>query len=65
MEFRDTNTKYKARVRSRVSNLRDSKNPTLRKAVLSGEITPERMAIMTSEVSKNVEYLNAKMKDSV
>lgn len=49
-EFNDTNSKYKTRIRSRVSNLRDSKNPTLRKAVLSKEISAERMAKMPAEV---------------
>ena len=52
-EFKDTNTKYKTRIRSRVSNLRDAKNAKLREAVLTGEITPERMARMTAEEMAN------------
>lgn len=42
--------KYKNRVRSRISNLKDVKNPNLRRTVLCGSITPERMAKMTAEV---------------
>lgn len=49
-EFRDTGNKYKMRIRSRVSNLGDLKNPGLRQNVISGHITPERIAVMTSEV---------------
>jgi len=53
-EFRDTNAKYKQRVRSRVSNLRDAKNPLLKVKVLSGQITPEKFASMPTEVPKLV-----------
>jgi transcription elongation factor S-II len=42
--------KYKNRVRSRINNLRDAKNPKLREGVLYGFIPPERIAVMTSEV---------------
>ena len=49
-EFKDTNAKYKQRVRSRVSNLRDAKNPLLKVKVLSGQITPEKFATMPTEV---------------
>ncbi|XP_020784850.1 transcription elongation factor A protein 1 [Boleophthalmus pectinirostris] len=48
-EFKNTDMKYKNRVRSRISNLKDMKNPNLRRTVLCGSITPERMAKMTSE----------------
>ncbi|ELU04705.1 hypothetical protein CAPTEDRAFT_155099 [Capitella teleta] len=48
-EFKNTEMKYKTRVRSRVANLRDSKNPKLREGVMYGFIPPERMASMTSE----------------
>lgn len=48
-EFRDTNMKYKQRVRSRVSNLRDAKNPLLKVKVLTGEISPGRFATMPTE----------------
>ncbi|XP_046856789.1 transcription elongation factor S-II-like [Xenia sp. Carnegie-2017] len=61
-EFKDTNAKYKARIRSRVSNLRDPKNEKLREAVLSGEITPERMAKMTAEEMANDEIKTLRKK---
>ncbi|XP_059118160.1 transcription elongation factor A protein 2 isoform X4 [Peromyscus eremicus] len=41
--------KYKNRVRSRISNLKDAKNPGLRRNVLCGAITPQQIAVMTSE----------------
>ncbi|XDA82401.1 hypothetical protein R6Z07F_012318 [Ovis aries] len=41
--------KYKNRVRSRLSNLKDAKNPGLRRNVLCGAITPQQIAVMTSE----------------
>ncbi|XP_016002178.1 transcription elongation factor A protein 2 [Rousettus aegyptiacus] len=50
--FRDvgnTDMKYKNRVRSRISNLKDAKNPGLRRKVLCGSITPQQIAVMTSE----------------
>ena len=43
--------KYKNRVRSRISNLKDAKTPDLRRNVLCGSITPQQIAVMTSEVS--------------
>ncbi|CAI5778451.1 elongation factor A 2 [Podarcis lilfordi] len=46
---RNPHLKYKNRVRSRISNLKDSKNPDLRKNVLCGVITAEQIAVMTSE----------------
>ncbi|NXU47716.1 TCEA2 protein, partial [Turnix velox] len=46
---KNTDMKYKNRVRSRISNLKDSKNPELKKNVLCGVITPEQIAVMTSE----------------
>ncbi|KAM6164680.1 transcription elongation factor A protein 2 [Rhynchocyon petersi] len=50
--FRDvgsTDVKYKNRVRSRISNLKDAKNPGLRRSVLCGSIAPQRIAEMTAE----------------
>ena len=41
--------KYKNRVRSRISNLKNAKNPNLRKNVLCGNIPPELFARMTAE----------------
>ncbi|KFP43324.1 Transcription elongation factor A protein 2, partial [Chlamydotis macqueenii] len=48
-DVKNTDMKYKNRVRSRISNLKDSKNPELKKNVLCGTITPEQIAVMTSE----------------
>ncbi|KAL8179686.1 UNVERIFIED_CONTAM: Transcription elongation factor A protein 2 [Gekko kuhli] len=48
-DVKNTDLKYKNRIRSRISNLKDSKNPDLRKNVLCGVITPEQIAVMTSE----------------
>lgn len=47
-EFKNTDMKYKNRIRSRVANLKDSRNP-LRLNFLCGEISPARLAVMTSE----------------
>jgi transcription elongation factor S-II len=49
-ELRDTGMKYRNRIRSRVANLKDAKNPNLRINVLLGIITPERLAVLTAEV---------------
>lgn len=49
-EFKDTNAKYKNRIRSRVSNLKDPKNPDLKLNVLRGSIKPEKIAVMTADV---------------
>ncbi|XP_050466007.1 transcription elongation factor S-II isoform X3 [Cataglyphis hispanica] len=48
-EFKNTDNRYKNRVRSRVANLRDAKNPNLRMNFLVGAITPARLAVMTAE----------------
>lgn len=56
-EHRDTGMKYKSRVRSRVSNLGDLKNPNLREQVISGHITPAKIAVMTTEVNSIQVYL--------
>ncbi|KAK3546319.1 hypothetical protein QTP70_025684 [Hemibagrus guttatus] len=45
----NTDMKYKNRVRSRISNLKDMKNPNLRRNVLCGNVTPDRIAKMTAE----------------
>lgn len=50
-EFGKPEAGYKNRLRSRIYNLKDSKNPQLRENVLRGAITPQKMAVMTSEVS--------------
>ncbi|CAF2608839.1 unnamed protein product [Rotaria sp. Silwood2] len=48
-EIKDTTVKYGRRIRSRIFNLRDLKNPDLRTKVLLGSITPERLAVMTTD----------------
>lgn len=53
-EFRNTDQKYKNRVRSRVANLKDDRNPDLRLNVLRGIISTERIAKMDStEMASN------------
>ena len=54
-QFKQTNSKYKAQVRSRVFNLRDKKNPVLRLNLITGLVTPEKLAKMTSEEMANEE----------
>lgn len=49
-EIKATDMKYKNRVRSRISNLKDPKNPGLRRNVLAGSIELSRIATMSSEV---------------
>ncbi|TFK13357.1 Transcription elongation factor A protein 3 [Platysternon megacephalum] len=44
-----TDMKYRNRVRSRISNLKDPKNPNLRRNVLNGAISPSLIARMTAE----------------
>ncbi|XP_069731509.1 transcription elongation factor A protein 3 [Phaenicophaeus curvirostris] len=48
-ELKSTDMKYRNRVRSRISNLKDPKNPSLRKNVLCGAIPPSLIARMTAE----------------
>ncbi|TRY92008.1 hypothetical protein DNTS_034902 [Danionella cerebrum] len=48
-EIRATDMKYKNRVRSRISNLKDPKNPNLRKNVLAGALELSRIASMSAE----------------
>ncbi|XP_069105723.1 death-inducer obliterator 1-like [Argopecten irradians] len=47
--FKETNTKYKAKYRSLIFNLKDSKNQGLFRKVLSGTIKPYRLVRMTAE----------------
>ncbi|XP_009874379.1 PREDICTED: transcription elongation factor A protein 3, partial [Apaloderma vittatum] len=49
-ELKSTDMKYRNRVRSRISNLKDPKNPGLRRNVLCGAIPPSLIARMTAEV---------------
>ncbi|XP_063167865.1 transcription elongation factor A protein 3 isoform X2 [Candoia aspera] len=48
-ELKSTDMKYRNRVRSRISNLKDPKNPGLRRNVLCGAIAPALIAKMTAE----------------
>ncbi|NXL83507.1 TCEA3 protein, partial [Alectura lathami] len=48
-ELKSTDMKYRNRVRSRISNLKDPKNPNLRRNVLCGAIPPSLIARMTAE----------------
>lgn len=48
-EIKATDMKYKNRVRSRISNLKDPKNPGLRRNVLAGSIDLGRIASMSAE----------------
>lgn len=47
--------RYKNRVRSRIANLKDAKNPTLRTNFRIGAITATRLATMTAEEMANDE----------
>lgn len=49
LEFKNTDMRYKNRIRSRVANLKDNKNPTLRTNFISGAITAQQLAKMTPE----------------
>ncbi|XP_034083626.1 transcription elongation factor A protein 3 isoform X2 [Gymnodraco acuticeps] len=48
-ESKATDMKYKNKVRSRISNLKDPKNPGLRRNVLAGNIDLGRIASMSAE----------------
>ncbi|XP_034733611.1 transcription elongation factor A protein 2 isoform X2 [Etheostoma cragini] len=54
-EFKSTDIKYKTRLRSRISNLKDQKNPDLRRNVLCGSISARRIASMTAEEMASAE----------
>jgi len=60
--FKQTNQKYKNQVRSRVFNLKDKKNPGLRRNLLLGMVSPERLAKMTSEEMANDEVKSMREK---
>ncbi|KFV70716.1 Transcription elongation factor A protein 3, partial [Dryobates pubescens] len=48
-ELKSTDMKYRNRVRSRISNLKDPKNPSLRRGVLCWDTQPSLIARMTAE----------------
>lgn len=54
-EFRNTDMRYKNRIRSRLANLKDPKNPTLRTNFRIGAIPAARLAVMTAEEMANDE----------
>ncbi|XP_061758584.1 transcription elongation factor A protein 2 isoform X2 [Nerophis ophidion] len=54
-EMKSTDMKYKSRLRSRISNLKDQKNPDLRRNVLCGNISAQSIASMTSEEMASAE----------
>ncbi|MCL4138466.1 UNVERIFIED_CONTAM: hypothetical protein GTU68_042829 [Idotea baltica] len=60
-EFRNTDAGYKNRVRSRVYNLKDQKNQ-LRENILTGQILPKRLAIMSSEEMASAEMKALRVK---
>lgn len=62
VEFKNTDMKYKNRIRSRISNLKDVKNPTLRTNFRVGAISAQRLATMTSEEMANDEIKNLRDK---
>lgn len=67
-EFKNTDMKYKNRVRSRVINLKDAKNPKLRENCRLGIITPDKLAVMTATemASDELKDLRAKFtKESI
>lgn len=67
-EFKNTDMRYKNRIRSRIANLKDTKNPNLRKNFLAGAITPARLATMTAEemASDEIKKLRDKfLKESI
>lgn len=61
-EFKNTESKYKNRVRSRIANLKDVKNPQLRENVLLGVITPGQFAKMSAEEMASDDLKNKRAK---
>ena len=58
LEFKNTDMRYKNRIRSRVANLKDPKNPALRTNYLGGAITAQKLAKMTPEEMASDEMKN-------
>jgi transcription elongation factor S-II len=54
-EFKNTDMRYKNRIRSRIANLKDVKNPNLRTNFRIGAIPASRLAVMTAEEMANDE----------
>lgn len=47
----ETSAKYKSRIRSLISNLKDRLNPQLKQDILDGNLKPAEFALMSTEVS--------------
>ncbi|CAG9853661.1 unnamed protein product [Phyllotreta striolata] len=63
-EFKNTDMRYKNRVRSRIANLKDPKNPTLRTNFRIGALPASRLAVMTAEEMANDEVKKLREKFS-
>eukprot|EP01136_Pigoraptor_vietnamica_P010083 Opistho-1_new@47288 len=61
-EFKAANDKYKNRMRSRVTNLKDARNPNLRIRILTGDISASDFAKMTADqmASESLKELRSK-----
>ena len=57
-EFKNTEMKYKNRIRSRMLNIKDTKNPKLRENVRLGIITPDKLAVMDATEMASDELKN-------
>lgn len=61
-EFKNTDNRYKNRVRSRIANLKDPKNPELSRNYIYGAISAQRLATMTAEEMASDEMKNIRNK---
>lgn len=61
-EFKNTDMRYMNRIRSRIFNLKDAKNPNLRSNFINGVITAQRLAKMTPEEMASDEMKNIRDK---
>ncbi|XP_059477336.1 transcription elongation factor S-II [Neocloeon triangulifer] len=63
-DIKNTDMRYKNRVRSRVQNLKDVKNPELRTNFICGAIPAQKLAIMTAEemASNEMKFLRDRFK---
>lgn len=57
-EFKNTDNRYKNRVRSRIANLKDPKNPQLSRNYVYGAISAARLATMSAEEMASDEMKN-------
>lgn len=62
-EFHNTDNRYKNRIRSRVANLKDNKNPQLRTNFIVGALPAAKLANMSAEVIKAI-YLSFMKQDN-